>query len=245
MSDHGIRWGSYRSTYQGMMEERQPFIYLMPPKWFPDKYPIAMKTLLTNRRHLTTHFDLYETLHDLIDPDTSLAPAVIKERASELIENEPLPRGISLFLPVPPSRTCYLAGISPHWCTCHEKNPIATSDARALPVARMIVQSINAMVKSYPQCQPLSLNSIAGANVGISNLGMVGTKNSTAHKFADVTVRLQTKPGYAEFEATVRMHSDGELELTGTISRTNLYGKQSQCVDDYKVKLYCFCDSYL
>lgn len=243
MSDHGIRWGAYRNTYQGMMEERQPFLYLVPPKWFPDKYPMAMKNLLANRRQLTTHFDLYETLHDLIDLDASISVPAIKERAQELIENDPLPRGISLFLPVPPSRTCYLAGISPHWCTCHEKNPVATSDARVLRVARMIVQGINQKVKTYPQCQPLSLNSISDANVGISNRDIVG-KNSTTH-FSDITVRLQTKPGYAEFEATVRLHDDGELELTGTISRTNLYGKQSQCVDDYKVKLYCFCDSFL
>lgn len=242
MSDHGIRWGSYRNTYQGMMEERQPFLYLIPPKWFPDKYPMAMKNLLSNRRKLTTHFDLYETLHDLFDLQT-ISTDLIKERAQDLIDIDPMPRGISLFLPVPPSRTCYLAGISPHWCTCHEKQFISTTDAKVLRVARMIVQGINNMVKTYPQCQMLSLNSISDANLGISNQDIVG-KNSTTH-FSDITVRLQTKPGFAEFEATVRVHDDGDLELTGTISRTNLYGKQSQCVDDYKVKLYCFCDSFL
>lgn len=242
MSDHGIRWGQYRNTYQGMMEERQPFLYLIPPKWFPDAYPNAIKNLLSNRRKLTSHFDLYETLRDLVDVSTLTAHS-IKDRSQELLDIEPMPRGISLFLPVPSSRTCYLAGISPHWCTCHEKQFISTTDSKVQRVARMIVQGINQMVKLYPQCQTLSLNSISDANLGISNRDIVG-KNISNH-FSDVTVRLQTKPGFAEFEATVRVHEDGELELTGSISRTNLYGKQSQCVDDYKIKLYCFCDSFL
>lgn len=250
MSDHGIRWGSFRSTYQGMMEERQPFLFLIPPKWFLDKYPAAVKNLLNNRRKLTTHFDLYETLRDLVYPSESINPSLVQERSKELLDLEPMPRGISLFLPIPLTRTCYLAGISPHWCTCHERQAISTTESKVQRVARMMVETINKKVKSYPQCQPLSLNSISDANVGISNKQIVrGGNNSSnfiaANHFLDITVRMQTKPGFAEFEATVRVHQDGSMNMTGTISRANLYGKQSQCVDDYKIKLYCFCDSFL
>lgn len=253
LSDHGIRFGAFRKTYQGMMEERQPFLYLIPPKWFATMYPTAVKNLLTNRRKLTTHFDLYETLHDLLHYRTLLSPTAIRERSTELLDIDPMPRGISLFLPIPPSRTCYMAGVSAHWCTCHERQTISTTDSSVQKVARMIVDSINRMVKVYPQCQTLSLNSISDANVGISNTGIVNITRSASHghnmnmsnHFRDITVRMQTKPGFAEFEATVRVHENGELELTGSISRTNLYGKQSYCVDDYKIKLYCFCDSFL
>lgn len=242
MSDHGIRWGSFRSTYQGMMEERQPFLFVVPPKWFPEKYPEAMRNLVRNRHKLTTHFDLYETLRDLLDLP-SLTMAILADRSKELLEIDSLPRGISLFLPIPPSRTCYSASISAHWCTCHEKTELSTTDPRVLRVAHMMVKTINDLVKMHRECQRLHLNSISVAIVGSSNTA-IRNRNVSNH-FVDITVRLDTKPGFGEFEATVRVHEKDEPELTGTISRTNLYGKQSECIDDYKLKLYCFCDSFL
>lgn len=238
MSDHGLRWGSFRNTYQGMMEDRQPFLYIVPPAWFPNKYPTAMKNLVRNRRRLTTHFDLYDTLRDLYDL-TSLNSSSLKQRSEELREADPMPRGISLFLPVPENRTCYTAGISSHWCTCHEKQDISKSDSRVVEAARKMVNTMNDLLEIYPQCHKLSLNSISDANLGVSNNAITNMTKS----FSDVTVRLQTKPGYGEFEATVRVHGNGELQITGSISRTNLYGKQSNCIDEYHMKLYCFCDN--
>lgn len=262
ISDHGLRFGSFRNTYQGMMEERQPALFIVPPTTFPQKYTNAVKNLLKNRRQLTTHFDLYETFRDLSDLDANLANESVEKRSHELLETEPMPRGISLFLPIPASRsvenlrfiehrviglncrTCYLAGISPHWCTCHEKQELSTTDRRVLKSARLIVKQLNKIIKSFPQCQPLSLNSISTANVFSSSLDIKEIEKDE-NKFSDITVRLQTKPGFAEFESTVRVFNNGSANMTGTISRINLYGKQSQCVDDYEVKLYCFCNSFM
>lgn len=243
MSDHGLRFGSFRKTYQGMMEERQPSLFIVPPKTFPLRYPNAVKNLLKNRRQLTTHFDLYETLRDLTDTD-SITNESIQKRSHELLETEPVPRGISLFLPIPASRSCDSAAISPHWCTCHEKQELPTTDGRVLKSARLIVEQINKIVKHFPQCQPLSLNSISESFVFSSSSDITGTERDE-HKFVDITVRLQTKPGFGQFEATVRVFDSGLANLTGTISRVNLYGKQSQCVDDYEAKLYCFCNSFM
>lgn len=237
MSDHGIRWGSFRSTYQGMMEERQPFVFFVPPKNFAVRYPQAMRNLLRNRRRLTTHFDLYETFRDLAQLETIQSKA-IKKRAKDLLDTDPMPRGISLFLPVPKTRSCYEASIAPHWCTCHEKEELAPTDPRVSEVGRMTVDRINEMIKLYPQCQRLRLNAVFSANLGTSNTSF---RNVSNH-FVDITVRLQAKPGLGEFEATARIYESKRFELTGTISRINLYGKQSYCIDDYKLKLYCFCD---
>lgn len=249
MSDHGLRWGAYRRTYQGMMEERQPFLFLVPPPWFIASYAVAYGNLLANRHRLTSHFDLYETLRDLLEPDARLSAAALERRTAELRQMDPQPRGISLFLPVPASRTCAQAGISPHWCTCHEKRRMSTSGPLVRRAARYVVQQINELVRPYERCQTLSLNSISDATVGASNDDIVGAKataNRTEH-FADVTVRLRTKPGLAEFEATVRVYegAEGAVNLTAPVSRTNLYGAQSECVDDAQIKLYCFCDSFM
>lgn len=239
MSDHGIRWGSFRNTYQGFMEERQPFLYFVAPKWFPEMYPAAMRNLVRNGRRLTTHFDLYEILRDLSNLK-SLETPNIKRRTKELRETEPMPRGISLFLPIPTTRSCHDAAIGPHWCTCHDKIELSATEPRVSQVARLIVNHINEMIKIHRDCQRLRLNSVLSANL-LSNANFRNVTN----QFVDITVRLQTRPGYGEFEATVRVYENHDLELTGTISRTNLYGIQSYCIDDSKLKLYCFCDSLM
>lgn len=66
LSDHGIRWGDLRNTYQGMVEERLPMLNFILPKWFNDMYPTAVANLKKNVMHLTTPFDLHETLLDLV-----------------------------------------------------------------------------------------------------------------------------------------------------------------------------------
>lgn len=67
MSDHGIRWGDIRGTYQGQLEERLPFIVMALPKQFGQQYPEALRNLKTNVRRLTTPFDLHETFNDFLD----------------------------------------------------------------------------------------------------------------------------------------------------------------------------------
>ncbi|KFB36317.1 AGAP008326-PA-like protein [Anopheles sinensis] len=235
MSDHGIRWGSFRNTYQGMMEERQPFLIFILPTWFRGRYPAAYHNLRRNRLRLTTHFDLYETLKDVLDL-RNLETGTLSTRTNELLDAKPTPRGISLFLPIPTTRTCEDAGIAPHWCTCHEHKPLSKTDRQVIQAARFAVNRVNHLLLDYPQCSVLHLNSIEEASVGMSSDNI-----TTQHKFSDINVRFVTKPGDGEFEATVRIDSNNESFLTGTVSRTNLYGKQSFCVDDYRLKLYCFC----
>lgn len=74
MSDHGIRWGGIRQTYQGQMEERLPFVILALPERFRDRYAQAVANLNLNVRRLTTPFDLHETLKQLLDVSTLEKP---------------------------------------------------------------------------------------------------------------------------------------------------------------------------
>ncbi|XP_055837375.1 uncharacterized protein LOC129905810 [Episyrphus balteatus] len=237
MSDHGLRWGSFRKTYQGMMEERQPLLVSIFPDWFAQRYPLAVTNLRDNAKKLTTHYDLHATFLDLLDL-SSLETNMLELRASELKEADTIPRGISLFLPVPVTRTCENAGIASHWCTCHQKQTLLTNDGRVQRAARYIVKLINDKLKPYPQCRMLYLNSIAEAIIGASNQKIL--KEVTTDYLIDITVRVQTKPGLGEFESTVRM-SSYTTHLTGTISRINMYGSQSYCIDDYTLKMFCYC----
>ncbi|XP_030384445.1 uncharacterized protein LOC115631749 [Scaptodrosophila lebanonensis] len=238
MSDHGLRWGSFRYTYQGMMEERQPLLMALYPRWLQTLYPEAVANLQLNAKRLTTHFDLHATMLQLLDM-SNLNAANLQRRAAEFREpDSTLPRGISLFLPVPVERTCEQAGIAAHWCTCHQKQEMMTNDARVQRAARYVVRLINDRLRGHAQCRTLYLNSILQAFMAAPHHKII--KEVTNDFSVDVTLRLQTKPGLGVFESTVRMSSYAAT-LTGTISRINLYGSQSYCISDNALKMFCYC----
>ncbi|XP_037958660.1 uncharacterized protein LOC119688092 isoform X3 [Teleopsis dalmanni] len=238
MSDHGLRWGSFRKTYQGSMEERQPLFMPIFPKWFKSRYPRAYKNLETNANRLTTPFDVHEMLNDLVNLQ-NLEDANIKSREIELADStEGLPRGISPFLTIPGKRTCENAGIAAHWCTCHQRQELQTTDARVQRAARYIVKLINHRIKDHILCRTLYLNSILTAEIAKPHINIIKDVNNEYS--VDVTLRIQTKPGLAIYEFTVRM-TNYTIDLTGTISRLNIYSSQSYCIDEKPLKMFCYC----
>lgn len=60
----------------------------------------------------------------------------------------------------------------------------------------------------------------------------------------DFIVILETTPGKAVFEATVRVSRNGSAmnhELLGSISRINEFWEHSQCIHNAELKKYCHC----
>ena len=88
-SDHGPRWGPIINTFQGKIEERMPMLFLVFPPWFRSKYPDHVKNLEINSNRLTTHYDTYETLKDILYFDGNIR------------QNKGTERGISLFSEIP------------------------------------------------------------------------------------------------------------------------------------------------
>lgn len=215
-------------------------MFLIPPKWFSTRYPKAASNLKSNRRSLTTPFDLYETVRDLADPHR-LASKEIERRAEELTSSSAMPRGISWFLIIPPNRTCLDAAIPARWCTCDGKKEVSINDMRVKSVAHEMVAQINRMLTNFKQCMQLFLDDILGAHVLSSNMSN-GNGQSVVPKF--IIVQVQTLPGLAVFEGTFQIHMNGKFNKTGQISRMNLNGNQSACVDNLKMKFYCFCDEF-
>lgn len=238
MSDHGIRWGGIRSTYQGYMEERLPFLFISFPKWFRNKYQLATSNLKANRRRLTTHFDLHETLLDLIDL-SNIQDEVIIERTNNLNHNAR--RGISLFLPIPENRTCDDAGITENWCTCYTSKSVSGSNPKVKKAALALVSYMNSLLKDHHECSQLKLHEILSARIE----QLISTEedhDSLNTKSTDYIVTAKTKPGNGIFEATVRHRiSSEDFTIIGDVSRLNTYGDQSKCISHYHLKLYCFC----
>ncbi|XP_068621495.1 uncharacterized protein [Battus philenor] len=231
VSDHGIRWGDIRMTKQGRLEERLPLVHILLPSSFQVKHTLAYNNLRSNSRRLTTPFDLYATMTDLVDINT-IDDEKIKHRSSLYYSRD---RSISLFLPIPTNRTCPLAGIDDHWCTCHIGRKISLKSLEASAAAVFLVRQLNEMVRSHPQCHSLLLDEL----LEITELE-VGTPEKDEVGWREFMVTIRTAPNGGLYEATLRADIGG-WSLAGTVSRLNLYGDQSYCVHDYQLKLYCYC----
>lgn len=229
MSDHGIRWGSYRDTYQGGLEDRLPMLRFIIPEWFKNAYPKAVRNLNGNAVRLTTPYDLHETLLDLVDVRL-LADEAIEARAET---DANAGRGTSLFIEISENKTCQTAGIPKHYCACHEaRTALAVNDANVVSAASFLMESINAKLSGYTPCAKLSLHEI--------NKATVETGRDGARPVKDYEIRVTTLPGHAKFEATVRR--DGQqFNILGSLSRLNAYRDQSVCVNDALIKLLCYC----
>ncbi|KAJ9592750.1 hypothetical protein L9F63_015588 [Diploptera punctata] len=224
MSDHGIRWGGIRETYQGRLEERLPFVFF-------------------NTRRLTTPYDLYSTLSDIIDLEL-LEQDSIRRRNKNLDKMKTKPRGISLFLPVHMSRTCEDAGIDKHWCTCQRSENLSKDDSIAINMSLILVEHINSLLEPYGVCSKLEFAELKSASIEFP-LEHLSTKTKD-RGIKDYVLIVRTTPGDAMFEATVRHYQgNNSVGVMGVVSRINTYGSQSACVSDYHMKLYCYCKSLL
>lgn len=65
-----IRFAEIRDTLQGKQEERLPFFSFTFPPWFKQVHPRAYANFVYNSRHLTTPFDIHETLRNVLNFQT-------------------------------------------------------------------------------------------------------------------------------------------------------------------------------
>ncbi|KAK9728291.1 Protein of unknown function (DUF229) [Popillia japonica] len=220
MSDHGIRWGDIRSTFQGRIEERLPFIHIYIPESYRIDFSLAYSNLARNSRRLTTPYDLHKTLEDLLNP-YALNRDFLRQRQ----ENQTERREYSLFDAISPERTCEDASISQHWCTCQSAVKIATNESVIVEAANFTVDFINRLLVGYADCVLLKLDEVIDSSLQIHQKDIEDKRSKK-----DYTLILRTKPGSALFEATVRRETKADesysYEIIGTISRINLYGRQ-------------------
>lgn len=234
MGDHGLRFDKFARTAPGQHEMSQPLLIAIYPEWLKRRFPLAMSNFERNARSLITTFDLHETLKDVIHLDR-LTDANVRNRTLYLT-NE---RGISLFLPIPQNRNCKTAEIKQHYCLCNELKSVSTHESAIQEAASFAVDRINELIKPYPQCRVLSLQSVRTA---------YRAKSSTYrgnYRVSQVMVRLKTTPGDGNFDATVLITMlNGEktdMKLGGPVTRTDRYAHQAYCVQNYRIEMYCYC----
>ncbi|KAK6172780.1 hypothetical protein SNE40_016372 [Patella caerulea] len=247
-SDHGIRLGQFRGSYMGNLEERLPMMFLAFPKWFYKKYPQISHNLKINRNRLTTPFDIYETLKDVLHFTGDLKGG-----------RDVTQRGISLFEEIPVSRSCDHAGILPHWCTCMSQQELSTNDQFYNMSVNYLITYINqqfVLNNVTDICWPLKLGRTKSVHIikyndRLSKLvkrrtdvrrGMVSDNEERVYSEHIFQVAVSLTPGSGEFEASVRYdETTGNFTMAGDISRINKYGHDSDCVHGNFLRKLCYC----
>ncbi|KAH3733495.1 hypothetical protein DPMN_039924 [Dreissena polymorpha] len=245
MSDHGARFGALRQTEQGKLEERMPYFGIFVPPDFRKDHPNKYTNFLESVDRLTTPFDIYETLLDILEETNTFEPT---DRKS-----------YSLFSKIPKQRSCSDAGIEPHWCACLNWQNVSTSDSIVAALAEHIVESFNKMLANFSHlCHKLILQQVITAVQLISNDHVLKFKQSKDNDgriadFSDNTkselqyfqLKFETMPGEGRFEATVSIDVKTGKIFVGKydISRINKYNDAPKCIADKHPELrpYCVC----
>lgn len=138
-------------------------------------------------------------------------------------------------------RSCEQAGIASHWCTCNEYEELNGRGAvTATDCGKYAVQQLNSLLVKYRGsvragyvCSELSLEKTVSARSRVNR--RTGGR--------EYLVVVQTLPGRSLFEVTFDQRDDGggAFAALGDISRINMYGFQSHCTDDWKLKKHCYC----
>lgn len=169
-------------------------------------------------------------------------------------------RAISLFKPIPKSRSCADAYIEPHWCSCLSLNFVNTTLPVIKRAANAILQRINAFTLVEPLCSRLALTNISWAGKLLpqqtllrfkQNLDPDGyladLRSSTSTKITKELYQLQiiVTPGQSIFEASLvhDLITDKFNVNISDVSRINMYGKQADCIMEKNPDLrkFCFC----
>jgi hypothetical protein len=261
MSDHGARFSSLRTTYQGKLEERLPFLSIRMPKLFQEQYPQIMSNLLINSHRLTTPYDLHETFEHLFEFHSS-DPYQSKTN-----------RSYSLFQLIPENRTCSQADVEQHWCACLNWNDISINDPIIKQLGKQAIEFLNNFVSDYKtQCAKLNLNRLIKASQLQTNEHLLKfvessdtdgrvprfhndtstknlMKNLTTNQTKYYQIQFETIPGHALFELTAEYNPFNGTFLIQKrrLSRMNKYGQTSACIA-YKrpeFREICYCSNLL
>ena len=148
--DHGIRFGSIRSTVIGKMEERLPFLSITLPHWFERTYPDLFQNLRENIDVLSSPLDVHATFRHILS------------YPSEPID---VGHGRSLFTKLG-ERVCKETGIPTHFCPCMEWKAVDEDHKHIKRSAQAILEYINGLIKAenlVGKCAILSLKDIKSA----------------------------------------------------------------------------------
>ncbi|XP_013392850.1 uncharacterized protein LOC106160728 [Lingula anatina] len=169
MSDHGARFGEIRKTPSGRQEHRFPMLVMVLPPWLQVQFPEIVTAMRSNSQRLVTPYDLHATLVDVIGNNKAVK------------NSKTPPRGLSLFKPIPESRTCAQAGVPKDLCLwCRVQRQISKESVESTTAVDWAIEFMNRRLSVDSQlCQNLTLSEIKSAHILSDESQSVRTLRST------------------------------------------------------------------
>ncbi|KAJ1364399.1 hypothetical protein KIN20_024492 [Parelaphostrongylus tenuis] len=127
LSDHGHRFDSIRRTAIGRIEESLPFFSMHIPMDLRQRFPRITKTVESNTQILTTFWDFYVTMRDILDLGQNNKWEEFHGRKISQINASYSRRGLSLLRPIK-DRNCKEAGIPDQFCPCYGEASVDTTN---------------------------------------------------------------------------------------------------------------------
>lgn len=229
LSDHGIRVGDVRVTWTGWVEERLPFLYVWLPTSFKEAYGIQYTNVLENSLRLTTPFDLYMTLQEIL---------TLSELNYDVEPSVSCPECKSLFDKIPEVRSCEEAGIQAAWCMCIPYRQFNPESSLAIAGANFVINETGKIISQSGvdrlKCDRLQLNRVIRSHMSVASDEWYTNKSY-------MTVLFETSSKML-LEATIQVNDGNpKFYVTGKISRLDQYRYTSQCVHTELLKTYCHC----
>lgn len=248
MGDHGPRYSEIQNTEVGRVSNLLPLMSIVIPDHIKFKFSHIHKNMKLNTERLTTAYDVFEMLKDVLDENF--------EDKGSLSPKESLSRGISLFREIPSTRSCRDADISEHYCPCYSSKHISTDDSRVVDsVGALLIQINDILNDVQTKCAKVVLFSITSASLVYADMqrDQEQERSLSVRSYmwiikerTRLRIKFQTNPGNAVFESTVEYTDKDHINILGDINRINKYGNQSACIDGITLhnrirRLYCYC----
>ncbi|EYB91470.1 hypothetical protein Y032_0205g1912 [Ancylostoma ceylanicum] len=236
LSDHGHRFDPIRQTRIGRIEERFPFFSMHIPQCIQRKIPALAGVIQQNTEVLTSFWDFYVTMRDILDLGESDS---WDQMISQLMDNSTWThnyskRGQSLLRPLS-DRNCKEAGVPEEFCMCYPETAVDTNSYLITKLAQELILHLNRLLAEYNECAPLTLSKVRHA-----------TKIEDEFIGAEAKYRItvEATPSFAVFEALMRYNKAANTSVVhGNVNRVNSYGNQSICVHEQELRKYCYCTS--
>ncbi|TKR60617.1 hypothetical protein L596_027839 [Steinernema carpocapsae] len=235
MGDHGMRFGRYRNSKFGVIEDNNPALVMAIPKKL--RKAELTQILKENSKSMITHYDVFATLNDIASVlsesrFTDFSPLDLNERLEGVFH------GSSLLRPLPQPRHCGNLRVPFEFCTCEVKYRSFPPTHEFFKAAeKFLIDGLNAEIEAANAselCVPLTLK---------PHLSLLEEVTSAENLFQ---ITVIAKPSLGKFSSliSVSRKEDGSLEIekiNDEFSRLNSYKGHSDCTSSARIRPICFC----
>lgn len=259
MSDHGVRYGSFRQTAYGWSEAKRPLLYLLFPNWFFDKYPCLKKNLYHSSSNLITNYDVHETLKALlfheyyrqhpgqyVDEYEGILTALKAPPHHKLYWAIKL-KGISMFRMFPKDRTCTQASIPLIYCPCYAMHQVSHQSDFVPAAVKALILKVNSVTKAVRKvCVNLTVKALINVRIMVPNDSsdqynvQLGKKQALSE--TRYMILFSTLPGDAVFEGIFELNPATKNPKNVDVLRVSKINfSHTSCVKKPRHKLHCYC----